>query len=59
MLIGETEFPISDISAMEIVGPSRIVFSVEGQNYEIGSDSNDSFCGRKYLEFYKQSRKEQ
>ena len=59
MCIGETEFLISDISAMEIVGPSRIVFSIEGQNYEIGSSRNASFCGRKYLEFYKQLRKEQ
>ncbi len=59
MRVGETDFPISDISAMEIVGPSRIVFSVEGQNYEIGSNSNDSFSGRKYLEFYKQLREEQ
>lgn len=52
--IGKTVIPIRNVSSMAVVGPSKVVFCNEGQYYEIGNTKGNSFCGRKYLEFYEQ-----
>ncbi len=50
---GELTFFINDISDMAIYGRANITFTCGSGHYEIVS-GRTSFCGRRYLELYKQ-----
>lgn len=51
---GEIQFNLAEIASMQIYGRSTITFNYGRTHYEILS--SERFCGRKYLELYKQIR---
>lgn len=51
---GDLQFNLVEIASMQIYGRSTITFNCGRTHYEILS--SERFCGRKYLEMYKQIR---
>ncbi len=51
LCVGDTAFPVTEISDMALAGRNRILYSWRGELYEISGAK--AFCGRKYLLFYR------
>jgi 1-acyl-sn-glycerol-3-phosphate acyltransferase len=49
--VGEYCFPLKDISSMALMGVYKMMFSVEGNSYELRA-AETPYCGRKYFTFY-------
>jgi 1-acyl-sn-glycerol-3-phosphate acyltransferase len=51
LCVGSHRFPLGSISSMGLVGIYKMLFSVEGNSYELRA-AKTPYCGRKYLTFY-------
>ena len=51
--IGETSFPIAEVSDMAVNGPSTVVFTANNAHYELKAADRSRYCGRKYLALYR------
>ena len=51
LTVGSHRFPLERISSMGLVGVYKMMFSVDGNSYELRADKTP-YCGRKYFTFY-------
>ncbi len=49
--VGGHCFPLASISSMGLMGTYKMMFSVDGQSYELRA-AKTPYCGRKYFTFY-------
>jgi 1-acyl-sn-glycerol-3-phosphate acyltransferase len=56
--VGEHRFPLDQISSMALVGVYKMVFSVDGNAYELRA-AKTPYCGRKYFTFFEYLRQSQ
>lgn len=56
--VGEQHFSLDQISSMALVGVYKMVFSVDGNSYELRA-AKTPYCGRKYFTFFEYLRQQQ
>ena len=54
--VGSHRFPLENISSMGLMGTYKMMFSVDGQSYELRA-AKKPYCGRKYYTFYELLKK--
>ena len=54
--VGSRRFPLENISSMGLMGTYKMMFSVDGQSYELRA-AKKPYCGRKYYTFYELLKK--
>ena len=55
--VGEHTFPLDRVSSMGLVGVYKMLFSMDGNSYELRA-AKTPYCGRKYFTFYELLKKQ-